>query len=485
MDEEALGALIGLGLIIGIIYVIVVYVIPLLLGLVAIILAIFGVIGLGVGLFFAIRNFVVSIKKVKVQRSYLGKFKDKTIQDKVHNESANGDYSAFVYEECASKSYFFGPCFSDIWAIIKGAFSENFATFPDFSRGQEWYSKIAFFVWSLFQVIAQFVLGTILTALLSLIMLVVSIVFTDILYIFFGITLLIENAYLKIKSVSFRCQKCTHAYDIPVYCCPKCNINHVRLRPGRYGVFKRKCVCGSILPLTVKVTGKYPTGSTANQNYWIKFNIADMKSRCPHCGNEDNAGITHPISIALIGGASAGKTTFKVAFLKDFLDEETVKYNIDFEFPNTEYEDEFKRIESYYRGLPIPATQNGTEYDIITFSFFLKHKKFGVDRLIHLYDMPGETFQRGDAQEGWHMYTFNDGAVFLIDPYALTKIKEENQNELQGSSMGISVASMNDLIESLIDTLHQVKTPKNMRGKFTIPIALTITPLSKFFEKIK
>ena len=314
-------------------------------------------------------------------------------------------------------------------------------------------------------------------------MLVVSIVFTDILYIFFGITLLIENAYLKIKSVSFRCQKCTHAYDIPVYCCPKCNINHIRLRPGRYGVFKRKCVCGSILPLTVKATGKYPTGSTANQNYWTKFNIADMKSRCPHCGNEDNAGITHPISIALIGGASAGKTTFKVAFLKDFLDEETVKYNIDFEFPNAEYENEFKRIESYYRGLPIPATQNGAEYDIITFSFFLKHKKFGVDRLIHLYDMPGETFQRGDAQEGWHMYTFNDGAVFLIDPYSLAKVEEENKNEIQGSNMGKSTVPMNELIESLIDTLRQVRTPRNMRGKFTIPIALTINKADSILLK--
>ena len=69
-----------------------------------------------------------------------------------------------------------------------------------------------------------------------------------------------------------------------------------------------------------------------------------MKCHCPHCGNEDNAGITHPISIALIGGASAGKTTFKVAFLKDFLDEEIVNYNIDFEFPSDEYEDEFKKL---------------------------------------------------------------------------------------------------------------------------------------------
>lgn len=40
--------------------------------------------------------------------------------------------------------------------------------------------------------------------------------------------------------------------------------------------------------------------------------------------------------------------------------------------------------------------------------------------------------------------------------------------------MGISAASMNELIESLIDTLRQVKTPRNHKGKYMIPIALTI-----------
>lgn len=154
------GGLIGIALVIGIIYVIVKYVIPLLLGLAAIILAVFAGIGIIIGLFYSIRNFAVSIKNVRDNRNHLGRFKSKEIQDRVHNEAPNGRYSAYVYEECARKSYFFGPCFSDIWLIIKGAFKENFETFPDFSRGEEWYGKIAFFFWSICQLIAQFVLGT-------------------------------------------------------------------------------------------------------------------------------------------------------------------------------------------------------------------------------------------------------------------------------------------------------------------------------------
>ena len=469
------GGLIGLVLIIGAIYLIIKYVVPFLLGVSVTVIAIFAGIGVIIGMCRAIMNFITSINNVRKKRKGLGLFKNEEIQNKFYTEAPHGNYSAYVYEECARKSYFLGPCFNDIWDIIKGAFAENFRTFPDFLRGNAWYAKIAFFFWSICQVIVQFIFGTLITIELSAVMLVVSVVFTDIVYIFFGLVLLIENIYLKIKSVSFRCQKCTYSYDIPIYCCPKCGINHIRLRPGRYGAFKRKCICGATMPLTVNAKGKYLTTDTlTGQKTIAKFKVTDMKSLCPYCGNEDNAGITHPISIALIGGASAGKTTFKVAFLKDFLDEEIINYNIDFEFPSNEYENEFKNIENYYRGLRIPPTERGSEYDIITFSFFLKHKKFSVDRLIHLYDMPGETFQRGNAQEGWQMYTFNDGAVFLIDPYSLTKVKEENQNELKGSSMGISTISMNELIKSLIDTLRQVKTPMNKKGKFKIPIALTI-----------
>ena len=54
------GGIIGLGMIIGAIYIIIKYIIPLLLGLAAIILAVFAGIEIIIGLFFAIRNFIVS-----------------------------------------------------------------------------------------------------------------------------------------------------------------------------------------------------------------------------------------------------------------------------------------------------------------------------------------------------------------------------------------------------------------------------------------
>lgn len=465
--EDALGYLIAIGIVLFVIYLLVVYVLPIVLGICA---AIGAIVGIGV----AIKNFFGSIISVLDDRKCLQRFKSKEIQKKINTEAADGNYSDYVFEECTRKSYFLGPCFQDILLIIKGAFLLNFEDMPDFSRGEEWYSRIFFFIWSLCQLITQVVLGTVATALFALVMLSIAFVLTDIIYVLFGIVLLIETIYLKLHSISFRCQKCTHEYKLPVYECLVCNIKHTNLKPGRYGVFKRKCLCGAKLPLTVRGVGK---------KSGVEFTITNLKSYCPHCGNEDNAGITHPVSIALIGGASAGKTTFKVAFLKTLLDEEVVKYNIETDFPSSDYEREFKQIESYFRGMPIPSTNRGIEYDIITFSFFLKHKNFDVDRIVHLYDMPGEVFQRRDAKEGWEMHSFNDGAVFLIDPYSLPKIFEESKDERKGSSMGISKFPIEDMIETLIDTLRQVKMPKTKQGKFKIPIALSINKADSLFLK--
>lgn len=144
--DEGIGWLIGLGLVIGAIYLFVVYVVPVILGIAAIILAIFAAIGCLVGTYYGVRNFIAGITKTKNKISSVGCFKDEDIMKKVHTEAPNGIYSDFVYEECARKSFFLGSCFQAVGSIIKEAFSENFETKPDFSRGETCYTKILFFI---------------------------------------------------------------------------------------------------------------------------------------------------------------------------------------------------------------------------------------------------------------------------------------------------------------------------------------------------
>ncbi len=480
--DDFLGFIIIAGIVIGVIYLIVVYVIPAILAAAAIIIGVFAAIGSIVGFVIAIKNFVYAVMDTRTERRGLNGFESTDGRANLIKSCPDNNYSNHIFEDYGAKSYFMGPCFSDVRNIIKKAFDNNFDSSADFSRGERWYTKVLFFVWALFQVIMTYVIGTIFTFAISAVFCLLSLVFAGITFPFFGIVLLIETIIFKIKKISYRCPACKHEYDLPVYICPQCGIKHIRLKPGRYGIFKRRCVCGTVLPVTMSSKGIYKreetvmvsySGSPVQRNFEERITLKDIESHCPKCNAEHNAGMSHPISIALIGGASAGKTTFKAAFLHDFIGEETIKYNIDYEFPSESLEKEYNECNSYFSGRPIGATNRGFDFDITTFSFFLKNKKFDTDRMIHLYDMPGEVFQSGEAKEGWNLHTFNDGAVFLLDPYTLSNVRTQNESEIKGSIMGTSVMKMDDLIASLIDTLRQVKT-KTRKGKFTIPIALTI-----------
>lgn len=295
-------------------------------------------------------------------------------------------------------------------------------------------------------------------------------------YVLAGITLLFEKIFYLSRKISYRCPSCKEDYLIPIYACsnPACNMKHRRLRPGFYGVFKRKCVCGTKIPLTAKSSGYYWEKDISTPNTFIKhkFKFSDMNSYCPKCGVEHNAGLSKPTSIALIGGKSAGKTTFKVAFTYQFLEEELTKNGIDFDFPDKQSDDEYENSKRYFRGQDIiPGTNRGVDYDIATFSFFLKHKKFDAARMIHVYDMPGEVFESGDAQEGWRNYRFSEGMVFLIDPYSLPMVRDLHTNEIK--AMGVCEMQMNVLVDSLVNTLQNEKVKKS-KGKFKIPVALTL-----------
>ena len=478
-DNGCLGPIIIFILVIGFIGAIIAIIVS--VGL--IILAGFGAVGAVVGLVISIKNFVVAIREVKYDRDSMKGFKSANDRAQIEASCPNGMYDNYVYEDVAAKNYFLGPCFRDIISIIKVAMVNNFNDSPSFEGGEGGFWRPFFIVKGVFQAIAIYVLGPIFTIALSLVMLIVFAAIGLVVYPCFGIVLLIETIVLKIKKVSYRCPVCKHSYEIPVYACPICHIRHVHLRPGRYGIFRRKCVCDARIPVVHFGKVFYrggPVAAPGDPNKECK--LENLDSYCPQCHTQHNAGLSHPISIALIGGASAGKTTFKVAFLHDFIDEEAVKFNLDCEFPSKEIERDYNECISNFNGRPIAATTHGADSDITTFSFFMKNKKFESDRMIHLYDMPGEVFQSGEAKEGWNLHTFNDGAVFLLDPYSLSNVREQNAKELQGSMMGTCTMNMDALIESLIDTLRQVKT-KQVKGKFAIPIALTINKADSLMLK--
>ncbi len=476
MDDFSSG-IIGLIIflaVVGIIIAVIIY-------LATILLAIVATIGSVIGIAISIKNYALAIQQVISERRSIGGF----VSENEKQALGSMPYTGAVYEQSAGKSYVLGPAFIDLFNAIKLAIMSNYQYRPDFSGTEKDNAILTIMakVIVICKAISVYVFGTLFTIVFSFVLAAIAGVCAAVIFPAAGIILLIDKIYFSIKKISFRCPSCKREYQIPKYVCPVCNITHTRLKPGRYGVIRRRCLCGTILPLTAKGKGIiFEHDPSTGEIIKKPLMLTDLDSFCPHCDSSNNAGLSHPISIALIGGASAGKTTFKVAFQHEFLTEETAKYGIDIDFSNDTSRNEYQNAEFYFSGKKlIPSTKGDLTYDISTFSFSLKNKSFEVDRMVQLYDLPGERFINGDAKDGWEHYSFAEGAVFIIDPFSIAKVKIQNDDEIKGASMGICTTDINLLVESLINTLSNVRAKRAKSGKFAIPIALAInkvdTPL--------
>ncbi|MDE6728479.1 MAG: hypothetical protein K2J80_11160 [Oscillospiraceae bacterium] len=421
------------------------------------------------GVIIAIIHFCKGSAAVAAERKRLRRRFDAAV---LKQKYAQG--SPLIFEEHADKMYIMGPIFKDICHIISGTIKMNFSYAMDFSDtySDRTFVSIAKKAFVIGKGVSIYVFGTLFSLALCAVFALLCLVGMAIIYPIIGIILFFETMYFKAKQINFRCTVCKKEYKLPKYTCIVCGTSHIRLKPGRYGIFRRRCLCGAHLPLVAKVKGSYRS-SMGTKN---KILLSDLHGMCPFCSNENNAGLSHAISIALVGGTNAGKTTFKVAFQYEFLDIEAQRLGIETSFPDSFSEDEYKTSRRCYEGKDFIAATNGAmNADITTFCVNLKHQGFISDRMLQVYDLPGERFSAGDVKEGWEHYSFTEGAVFLIDPFSLKSVREQNNEEIANSRIGICSEDMNAMIDSMIETLNNVKVKKNRNGKMMLPIALAIS----------
>ncbi len=473
MDDGCVGYLVVLGIIIYLIYLFIKYVLKVLVGAALIIAGIIAAVGVIVGAFYALRSFyksIITVYENRFSKKGDGRFASGIKKIEYEDHCSKKIVQKDFFENYSRKAYFMGPASSDVGEIVKNSFGEMYkvaSNRPDFT----WFN----WPYIIARSVAIYVIGTVFTIVLSAVFFVLFLVVSILYFIVVGFVYIVDIIIIKSKGVTYRCMNCKQNYDTPYYVCPVCNIRHMKLKPGSFGVLSRTCVCGTKMPVVIGAKTKYELVGTGGTSTKKLLRYEDLEQECPFCRSVSSQGLSHPISIALIGGKSAGKSTFKVAFLHDFLDEEIPMGNCKAEvaFPTKELEDEYETYGLVYKGRPIRATQRGTDHDIFTYAFSLKNKVFSADRMIQLYDMPGEAFETGDVKEGWNIYSFSEGAVLLIDPYTLEKVRNENQDELQGSTMGNSNMDMNRLITVFSDTLNTVNMKKN-GNRFSLPIALVI-----------
>ena len=106
----------------------------------------------------------------------------------------------------------------------------------------------------------------------------------------------VDSAVLRLRNIRMVCPNpnCYERVPYPSYECPgrACSRRHRDVRPGRFGILRRRCECGTRMKTL------------------LLFGSAQMDAYCPYCGKslEHRPGKTAEIVLPFFGAIGAGKT---------------------------------------------------------------------------------------------------------------------------------------------------------------------------------
>ncbi|MDR0920730.1 MAG: hypothetical protein LBM93_16010 [Oscillospiraceae bacterium] len=275
----------------------------------------------------------------------------------------------------------------------------------------------------------------------------------------------------KAKEVELRVRnnraiRCTHCLEESTDCyfrCPQCQRVHKNLHPSRHGIWNTRCDCGYKLPLTHK--GRQ-----------LNLSVHEV---CPLCGNDLLFAMSKNFGIQLIGGSSAGKTTFLAAFLHEYISKlEAFPYNSlrYYTVPG----EKFDELEFCFK----TGTSNATsERSALTYT--ISHELPDSDTMLNfsIYDIAGEVFANSSYDRTQNQYTYCEGLVVLVDPLTSLDFRQRigfEENELQGFSQ----SSPYIILSSFLETYKNLNRFRKNLVNVPLSVIITKSDISAINEKI-
>lgn len=200
------------------------------------------------------------------------------------------------------------------------------------------------------------------------------------------------------------CPHCFHVTPWPAYECPGCGQPHRDVRPGRLGVFFRRCECGAHLPVR------------ASRAAWR------VTPACQRCGASlpAGAGAARDIRVPVFGDISAGKTRFLYASLNSLV-AVAAKADLDVTFP-----DKSSREQAEF-GLGVIRSRRQTAKTSTTGQVSLT-VRLGSGRrseLVQLFDAAGEHFRSARRPDALRFLDDGQGLVYILDPFSIEAVKKQ------------------------------------------------------------
>jgi Double-GTPase 2 len=283
-------------------------------------------------------------------------------------------------------------------------------------------------------------------------------------FVLMSILIVYTRLFMFCFRIFNRCQSCHKRMDLPIFRCNRCAVEHTRLIPSIYGLFRHRCT-GSAF------TG--PSGCTAHLPTMDGLGREKLTQYCVHCKSPLNPGIGRGtnVHIALVGGIGSGKTHYMVMALKIFKETFETIHHYCITFPDKRDRDAFEgNVKRLSQGhilvktpdLPTPA-----------YNLEIRSPRAVVPKLAYIYDVPGESFNNEEKLQQHRYYIFNDGILFVIDPATIPGYRQKHEQKLLRLH-GILVSdSLNPMIvcDRMLSMLNNVARSRLS----SIPVAVVIS----------
>ncbi|WFE60852.1 hypothetical protein [Micromonospora sp. WMMD712] len=310
-------------------------------------------------------------------------------------------------------SYWVGQVFIDQWEAVRWVVRDLLSLMRLTGRLLDVTNrKKLLLLWPLFAIFGAIGIGIGMT--LGVVLAVAANLLATMVMLLLGVvTTGLLRLYERLRQLRLRaaasCPACYHVSRLPAYRCPGTHPQggnlHRALRPGRLGLLRRTCACGTALPVT--------RGRASQQ-------LAALCQLCGHPLHRGAAAITD-VRIPVFGATSSGKTQLLTSALVGLTALSGTRDTV-VELVDRDSERTYRQSVQIVDGT---AAVHKTSTDWVPFATTLLLRHRGRDALLHLFDAAGENLTDPNKNAGYGYLDFARTLVFVLDPFAIPEVGEQ------------------------------------------------------------
>ncbi len=405
--------------------------------------------GIGLGVYQSIRNYISVFKQ------------------QVHRQTST---EAELNDQPAIENYWFKKAFTDWKTVFQTTIPEQKWTqnrLTDQAKTMTYTYGLTLgaipFTVLIIASITSIIIGFFLLVLASTIHLIVIGIVAIPVYIYYLVFRGYDSYKLRRNRVATVCPSCYHRSTLPNYICYHCEREHSDLRPGRYGIRKRTCLCGTKLPT-----------SAFDQRHELHAICKNEECKASLWTKEAT-----PFCFSIIGGPSSGKTSFVLSALRELEEKIAPERSWTMDFLQSNEEEYYHKQSNALKLGKYP--HKTAEKKPFAYNVKLTNSNWKNSKLLYLYDPAGEVYRSSGELRSHAYLDYVDGYILMIDPFSLPELAAdyEANNHPNWSSINPSDTLPEDAYNMLMVHLakrYQMKEEQQL----SIPIAIVINKVDAF-----